>query len=437
METKKYDLEPEERVVKTESYKDEIYLSVKIGNGQIGGNKVTSNGKILANGNLTEPIHIGNAKTLNDNVIEIETNVLDVNAFTNRCVITTSFLNQNNKELFSIIDNGDAPENGVASFKGRYLVKFVMIFILFFSFFNHRALVQTASNNLDFKNLETAASPGLILFDKAPSAIEKPTTPQGLGVSLLGLGINGGALEFAPYWLKDHPNLTAEEMYNNKTPILSHFAISFATINSDTLSYISGGLKTRIFQSYGNNVSKLDEIKTQIEDALSKAELEKVDSLRIQYVGITENPIYNIDIAAAIGASSLSNSYANLDLNRWAIWMSFNFRPKGDDFYCTAVARFISNKKYDGTDTQVSLVDLGTRFNYDVSNFTLSLEYVNRMNLTLDIFNDYRLAVIGSYKLTDNIFITSTFGKNFTEVNNIIALAGINFGFSKNKIKAF
>jgi len=438
MEIKKYDLEPNPRTVNTESSSDEIYLSIKIGNGQIGGNKVTTNEELLAKGNLTEPTYIGNSSSLSDKEIEIETNVLDVNTFTNRCVITTTFLNQNNKELYSKIDKGDAPENGVASFKGKYIINFiVLLFVLFSSLFNHQLCAQSNADDLEFSNLETPTSPGLILFDETPSSIEKPTTPQGLGLSLLGLGQNGGALEFAPYWLKDHPNLTAKQMYTNKTPILSHFGVSIATMNTDTLSFISGGLRTRVFQSYGKNVTKLDGLKTQIENALSDGDFEKVDSLRKEYVSITEKPVFNIDLAAAIGASSLTNSYDDLELNRWAVWMSLNFRPKGDDFYFTVLSRYINNENYEGTNVKADLVDLGTRLNYDISKFTVSLEYVHRMNFTSDIFDDYRLAAIGSYKLTDNVFITSTFGKNFSDVNNIIALAGLNFGFSQKKVKAY
>jgi hypothetical protein len=50
---------------------------------------------------------------------------------------------------------------------------------------------------------------------------------------------------------------------------------------------------------------------------------------------------------------------------------------------------------------------------------------------------DNRIAVVGSYAFSDNMYITTTLGKNFSQVNNIIALAGINFGVSKTKIKAF
>ncbi|PID95252.1 MAG: hypothetical protein CSA95_00475 [Bacteroidetes bacterium] len=437
MEVKKYDLEPIPRNVDVKTPEDEIFLSVKIGNGQIGGNKVSLEGEVIAKGNLNEPTYIGDVDTLSEKVLTVETNVLDVNGFTNRCVITTSFVNHHNEELFSKIDKSDAPENGVVSFNGKYRIKYGLLLLLFFALFNPGIFAQVGEGPLEFSHLETPTSPGLILFDQTPSAIEKPTTPQGLGLSLLGIGQNGGALEVAPYWLVDHPNLTAEDMYTNRTPFLSHLGVSVATINSDTLSCISGGIRTRLYQSYGKNVGRLEQLKNRIIDALSEGAFDRVDSLRRAYVEITERPVVNIDLAAAVGATSQTNSYGELEINRWAVWASCNVRPQGDDFYLTLLARYVHNGTFEETNAQGDLADLGTRLNYDIAKFTLSLEYVHRLNLTYEVFDHYRLAAIASYKLFDNVFVTATFGKNFEAVNDIIALAGVNFGFSHKKIKAF
>jgi hypothetical protein len=435
MEIKNYTLEPNPRAVSANEGDDEIYLSIKIGNGQIGGNKVTADGKLLAKGDLSEKVYIGNKESLSGKTVEIETNVLDVNGFTNRCVFTTVFYNEGNRELFTRVDKGDAPENGVASFKGKYVVSFV--FLILFGFFGQKALAQASAKDLAFSKLETPTSPGLILFDETPSSIEKPTTPQGLGLNLLGLGQNGGALEFAPFWLVDHPNFSAKDMYETKAPILSHLAVSIASVKTDTFSFISVGLRTRLFQYYGLSKNKLSNYQAQIIQALANSEWDKVDSLRRIYVELVEKPAFNIDLAAALGGSNTTNSFKDLDVNRWAIWISFNFRPKGDDFYFTLLSRYINTENYEGNNIEADLIDIGARFNYDISKFTVSLEYVHRLNLTADILDDYRIAAIGSYQLAENIYLTSTFGKNFTDVNNIIALAGVNFGFSKKKVKAF
>ncbi len=439
MEIKNYELEPNPRIVNTMNSQDDIYVTVKIGNGQIGGNKVSSDGEMLAKGNLTEPTYIGNLSTIADKKIEFETNVLDVNSFTNRCVITTSFFNQNNKELYSKIDKGDAPENGVASFKGRYVVNFILAIIFFFFINQQNVFAQATSEDIDFNKLETPSAPGLILFDQTTSSIEKPTTPQGLGISILSLGQNGGALECAPFWLTDHPSLTAKDMYTNKTPILSHLAVSIASAKTDTLSFISAGIRTRLFQSFGDNVEELNSYKSQLEELLVDpiSNSEKIDSIRKAYVKNIQNPVLSIDLAAAFGGSSAINSFDSLNLNRWAVWLSFNWRPKGKDFYTTVLTRYINFEEFNDTNIVANLVDLGARLNYDISKVTLSLEYINRMNFTTNNLDDYRLAVIGSYQVSDNIFVTSTFGKNFSDVNNIIALAGLNFGFSKKKVKAY
>jgi hypothetical protein len=439
MEIKKYQLQPEVRQFNGINEQDKIFLSIQIGNGQIGGSKVILGAQQLAKGNLTQHTFIGNSENLINKEIEIETNVLDVNQFTNKCVITTTFLNQENKVLFTKIDDGEAPENGIASFKGKYKLT-LLTFLLFIFIFNTTSVfAQSTTDKITFQNLETPSSPGFILLDKTPSSIEKPTTAQGFGVNVLGLlQGKGGAMEFSPFWLVNHPKLTAEKMYKNKIPILYNFSISAATVKTDSANYVAGGIRTRLFQSYSKAIiTKLDSIKSEIENALADLDTIKIKTLQKSYSELIGEPIFTIDIAGAIGGGSNTNSFSDAKLNRWAAWLSFNWRPKGDDFYITALTRYINNEKFEDYTVKADLLDVGTRLNYDILKFCLSLEYLQRFNLTKNNDSDYRIAVIGSYKLSDNIYFTTTFGKNFSDVNNIIALAGINFGISKSKIKAY
>lgn len=441
MEYKEHQLEPNPRPLNGFGHQDDIYLSIEIGNGQEGGNKVTSENKIIARGNLSQPTFIGNYSELAGKEINIETIVLDVNQFTNMCVITTSFLNQENKVLFTKIDKGESPEGGLAIFLGKYSLSILLCFLLSFGFGELKA--QNSSDDISFKNLETPSSPGFILLDNTPSSIERPTTPQGFGVSVLGLFQGtGGAIEFAPFWLMTHPTLTGKKMYETKFPLLQNLSISAATIKTDSSNYLAGGFRTRIYQKYSKGQDdKLNKIRDEITDELSRGrdslDFKKIAELRQNYVNVTQKPVFNIDVAAAFGSVSLTNSFDDLEFSRWAAWLSLNFRPKGDDFYFTVLTRYLNNENFKEYNTTADLVDIGTRLNYDISKFCISLEYLQRMNFTSNTYDDYRIAVIGSYKLTDNLFITSTFGKNFTNVNNIIALAGINFGFSKDKTKAY
>src|SRR5690554_319669 len=178
MEIREYVLEPDPRMVAGAEKDDFIFLSVVIGNGQIGGNKVVHGNKVLAKGKLTETVPIGNLRELMHGTVQVETNILDVNASTNMCIFTTTFYNQNNQVLFTKIDKGEAPENGIASFRGRYVFKLLMLVVLFLLPAIHTMAQQNAEQVM-FHNLETPSSPGLVLLDNAPASIEKPTTPQG------------------------------------------------------------------------------------------------------------------------------------------------------------------------------------------------------------------------------------------------------------------
>lgn len=447
MGTKIHQLKPDVREFSNLNDNDEIYITVQIGNGQIGGSSVKLENEQLAKGNLSQPAFLGNSSQLKNKVIDVITNVSDMNSFTNMCVITTSFMNQENKTLFTRIDQGEAPENGIASFVGKYKLTMITIFWLvsFLSSFSNLNAQKTA----EFNSLETPSSPGFIILDKAPSSIERPTTPQGFGVNVLGLlQGKGGAMEVAPFWLMNHPKLTADQMYKNKTPILYNFSVSVATINSDSSSYVAGGFRTRLFQTYSKSrIKKLDSLKAAIEINLANLnfnnetelnrQLAEIDKMRRSYLDIIENPIFTLDFAGAMGGETVMNSLNNVGVNRWASWISLNYRPNGDDFYVTVLTRYINNEKFEDYRSKSDLIDLGTRFNYDISKFCLSLEYLQRLDLSKINGRDNRIAVVGSYAFSENMYLTTTLGKNFSQVNNIIALAGINFGVSNTKIRAF
>lgn len=438
MDIKVHKLEPNPRHLEGLDSHDEIYITIEIGNGQIGGSKVTQGDNVLAKGRMTDPTFIGNCSDLRHHIIDVQTNILDVNSFTNMCVLTTTFYNQNNKKLFTKIDKGEASENGIASFKGKYILNMVItIFFLLCS--APFVTAQNSVNELDFQDLATPSSPGFILLDTAPAAIERPTTPQGFGASVLGFFQGtGGALEVAPFWLMTHPKLTAEKMYKNKMPILYNFSISAATVETDSSNYVAAGFRTRIFQSYSKiNNAKLDSIRGELEMALADLDTIKIKELLPHYLGLIEKPVFTVDLAAAIGGGTVTNSFKDLNLNRWAAWCSFNYRPKGNDFYLTALARYINNNQFEEYTAEADLLDLGTRLNYDINKFCISIEYLNRIDSSSNDSSGYRLAAIGSYQISDNFYLTSTFGKNFSDIDNIIALAGINFGFSQTKIKAY
>lgn len=440
METEEYELEPQPRELLKSGSNEDIYLSIKIGNGQIGGNVVQSeNGAVVAKGDFTEPVYLGNSNGLKGKLLMVTTNILDVNSATNNCVLTTTFQSESQDVLFSKIDSGEAPLNGVASFIGTYLIKTLVLFFGISIFFM-QSVVSQSNNELELKDLETPTSPGFILFDETPSSIEKPSSPKALGISLLGLQNSGGAIEFAPYWLKDRPNLTAQKIYRKDGSYklaLSNLGISLAAINNDSITKIAIGLRTRFIEHYSKkDILKLDSMRIEIIKLLSNTtlDLDAIEKKRKEYTEKLDAPLFSLDLAAALGGESVTNSFQNLQLNRWAVWLSGNLRLKGKNLFLTGVTRYINSEIQNGEQFEADLVDIGLRLNKEISKISISIEYLQRLNLTSNDYSDNRIAAIGSYKVSEGIYLTSTIGKNFTDVENIILLAGINFGFSKKKV---
>lgn len=437
MEQKKYALTPEPREVTGANPSDSIYFSVIIGNGQIGGGNYRIDGKPIYSGDLSQKRLIGVASELTSKTIIVETTIMGVNNSTKEGILTTTFTNDDGKVLFTKEDTGSIPSGGIASFTASYIIKPLLILLLISLGY---ANAQN-SNDLSYKNLETPSSPGFILLDHTPSSIEKPTTPQGIALSLLGIQDNGGALESAPYWLVNHAGLTAEKLNRMRAPILQNLSLSISSIKNDTVTFLSAGIRMRLFQySPKSRFDKLDSLRLQIIMELSRfgdKDTAALSKLRQAYVNITDKPVFTIDLAAAIAGHSSTNSYKDLESNRWAAWLAFSYRPQGGDFYVTALTRYINNEKYGSIKEKSDLMDLGSRLSYDFKRFSLSAEYLQRLNFTSKKYDDFRIAAIGTYKIFDEVFVTASFGKNFTSNNNIIALAGINFGFSKKKISAF
>lgn len=439
MEITKFDLTPNPREIEVSSPDSEIYLTIIIGNGQIGGSKVKDGDTYLAKGDLSTQTSLGKASVLKDKVLDFRTNVLDVSQSTNKCIISTKIVNENHKVLFSKTDNGDAPADGVASFVGTYIVRITSVLLVLFM--NTMAFAQ---NDLSFESMETPASPGFILLDQTPSAIERPTTPQGFGTSVLGLfSGSGGAMEVAPYWLMNHKNLSAEDMYKKHGELIQSFAVSAAHVVADSVGYVSFGVRTRLFRTYGKKqIAKLDSLKAELINLLADIDddssLDAIEAARKEYADLILKPIFTVDLAGATAGSSATNSYNDLQSSRWGVWASLNWRPKGNDFYVTVLGRYIGNNRFAGYTDNSNLIDVGARANYDIGKFSASLEYLQRFDLvSTSTTVDNRLAAIGSYQLSDKFYLTATFGKDFSGVNNMIAMAGVNFGFSQSKVKAF
>jgi hypothetical protein len=301
--------------------------------------------------------------------------------------------------------------------------------------------LQSTAQEINYKNLLVPTSPGLVILDKAPASIEKPTSPKTLGVSVLRLvKQNEGALDFTPYWFFNHANYTFINHIDNKFPVLQTLNLSVAASQGDTSSYFSAGLRTHLFRQHSTGKrKKIIEIKDSLVAALSvpptNLDLEKIALLKNDLVELTAEPQVIVELAGAMAGYSPDDKFSSLANNRYGVWLNIAYKP-ADKLPLSALGVFrytkaISRLKI-GVDS--SFIDYGIAASYQQPKFDLQLEYVNRTDTENDD-NYNRLVLVGNYLVAENLVIVASFGKNFSDVKNIVALFGVKFGISNERLK--
>jgi len=292
-----------------------------------------------------------------------------------------------------------------------------------------------AQFNLKTDELNVPSSPGFVLMDKAPASIERPTTPKALSVSLLNL-FQGGAVEFAPYWLKDKPTYTFEDNLKQRTPILQTLGLSVAAYKTDSSSYLSGGVRSHLFRYYSSQANdSMLRIKKALVDLLSEGNLDEaaIKAMATKLSAIKARALFNIELAGAYLGYAGPNK--KLTAQRSGIWLNMRWSPFKTPMSLTALARYthdVSQRPETGLET--SYLDYGLNISYDRDQFNLALEYVYRQDLDQSLHYD-RLALVANYQVAENIVVVASVGKDFTKVNNILTLIGLKFGLSREQAK--
>jgi hypothetical protein len=289
--------------------------------------------------------------------------------------------------------------------------------------------------------------PGFVLSDKAPTAVDKPSTPRAFGVSLLNLR-NGGAMEVTPFWLVNNPSFTFEKWVKNKFPLIESFNLSAATFKTDTSSVLSVGARSTLVRIYSRVTLKdIFDKKAEIVKLLiprldsndDLIDMNYADSIAVfkkldELAELKKKGFFAVEMAGAIIGSSKNNSFKQLSSEKSGLWLNLRWSPIIVPVNITAVARYSwannSNPKI-GKDS--SFLDFGASLNYEFKKLSLAAEYVYRKDMSIDK-NYARFSFVGNYAITENIILVSSIGKNFSHVDDMITVIGVKFGVSRSKI---
>jgi hypothetical protein len=198
-------------------------------------------------------------------------------------------------------------------------------------------------------------------------------------------------------------------------------------------------------QHYIDAIARLDatapDYQAQV-DAITKDITVKLSSPDLKIINklIIEKPVFAWDFSTAIAGYSISSE--EVKTGRASVWTDLSLNLKLDKnatnyFSINALGRYLYDR-YQANDEGIvgraNNIDAGGNLGFELNRLNIAVESLYRF--TNGVANSKNRTVgILSVKVTDNIFINGTFGKDFSGPNKLISIFGINWGFGEEKIK--
>ncbi|MFT4071156.1 MAG: hypothetical protein QM654_04450 [Dysgonamonadaceae bacterium] len=157
---------------------------------------------------------------------------------------------------------------------------------------------------------------------------------------------------------------------------------------------------------------------------------------------LARKPVFAIDGALGYNTFFLDNKFSENHFGRLGVWLTLNYAQPLDKggsaknyFNLYAIGRYLSDGTTieNGNYKKVDNYDVGGKIEFELKKISIGYEYIYRVN---NISNTFRSNGLLKYKVSDQVFLTGAFGKNFGDSNNLISLLGINWGFSTGNEKA-
>ncbi len=348
-------------------------------------------------------------------------------------------------------------------------------------------------STLSLQSLDMPSSPAFILLDQAPTCIERPSNGKAFLLGIVNSLVDNQGLpknysvEITPFWYFKHPRLNAlkfmgYDKQKGKQQVFSglrmtSLSAAYLQIQDTATLYradnFSFGLRSTIFTvkskkdieaiikankqhikylrslnvlmaERGINDSLYDVNKKEYKRKLTELLEERVnDSIFTNNVFpelLSRKPVFSVSVALAYNTFFTSASYDSSHFGRMGGWITMNYsKPlnkenSGNYINIYAVGRYLS----DGTARMLGefftqeLLDLGWKFELEFRKLAISYEYLYRKS---DIAETYRSSGNVRFRVSDQLILNGSFGKNFGHEQNLITLLGLQWGLSTGNEK--
>lgn len=349
---------------------------------------------------------------------------------------------------------------------------------------------ETADTLPEFNLMRTPASPAFTLLGLAPTAVERPGTPAAVAVSVLSntTGLTqlptDYALEFSPYWLFGHPQLTwqADTVRNVWESIERTATLSIGTSKADSsltgATLLSTGLRLSLFSGEMSTTTRqyLDSAQRQLTQnaaafyQATAAARQQADETFIAQLKANENNPAAQEIARQQHEAALQKINAQAikqfeeqelqdfalaregfllelafggvwrfadaiadsgRLARFGAWLTPAYQ--WHNWSIVGVGRILLDKVGDSTQTTF---DAGARFIFTQDKYGVSLEAVGR-TYTWDNAPDpeWRIAAVLDVEITEDTWLTTTFGRDYhsSKPGSLLARLGLSLNLSSKR----
>jgi len=341
---------------------------------------------------------------------------------------------------------------------------------------NEKNADTAKENTYTLEGLRTPSCPAVILLGIDPSSIPTFSPPEKITINFLSdipnqLFPSNYAVEFSPATIIKEK--TAIEKYiqpNMFNDLLRSFTISLATSPIDISKASSEnnagtrlglGLKVNFFIKKSGEMKGLyDELKangkeiirlmTILENDGSFTEAEK-EAKNTEIKGLKQKgtDIFNkmknaekktygllLEFAGGEVLDFVENDFDKAKISKYGGWLTLSYLNEKPKIDIIVLARGLKTKNGESFDNDY---DFGTRFAYKYSDLALSFEYIHRFLRSSGIKENLsRYCFNVEYPLSDKIYLTGAFGKDFPKnkekKDNLIATLTIGFGIGQEKL---
>jgi len=315
-------------------------------------------------------------------------------------------------------------------------------------------------------SLITPASPALILLGASSVAIERPSTPKALGLTLASAirdaeGLPKDlAVEFAPYWLTSHPTLTFTEYYRAGLAqrLLQTLGLSLGTSRLDPPAEgaaagtaLAFGFRTTPFSGSPNpELAGAADSLSRIQVAFTREAIDLESDEEVQELwaakyeaaataaGLRMQALDNervgllVDVAGALALDFPADVADSGFVSRAAVWVAPAYRPRDGAIEVLTLARYVLDRR-SGDD--LHQFDFGARSIVNIGALAGSLEFIEHAGDELPNGEapSYRLAGNLEYRVGASSAVAFTFGRDDRPEDGtdagLIARLTLNLGF--------